>query len=77
MGIIRMDTHFYDEMIEYARKHLPEETCGLIVGTEDEEGRFIKKVYFYCLVPFHPSLSKEAAGYSTEHRHWHFGLCSL
>lgn len=39
MGIIRMDTHFYDEMIEYARMHLPEEACGLIAGTEDEEGR--------------------------------------
>lgn len=46
MGIIRMDASLYDEMIAYARQHLPEEACGLIAGTEDEKGRFIKKIYY-------------------------------
>lgn len=44
--IIRMEYQLYDEMVEYAAKHLPEEACGLIAGTEGKEGREIKKVYF-------------------------------
>ena len=46
MGIIRLDYHLYDELVEYAKKHLPEEACGLIAGTEDESGRQIKKIYY-------------------------------
>ena len=46
MGIVRVDFHLYDELVEYAKKHLPEEACGLIAGTEDENGRLIKKVYY-------------------------------
>ncbi len=47
MGIIRMDYHFYDEIINYAKANLPEESCGLLGGTIDEEGnRKIEKVYF-------------------------------
>lgn len=46
MGIIRLEYNLYDEIVEYAKEHLPEEACGLIAGLEDEEGRLIKKVYF-------------------------------
>ena len=46
MGIIRMDFHLYDELVAYAKDHLPEEACGLIAGTEDESGRHIKKIYY-------------------------------
>lgn len=44
--IIRMEYHLYDEMVKWAKEHLPEEACGLIAGTENETGREIKKVYF-------------------------------
>lgn len=46
MGIIRMKYDLYDEMVAYAREHLPEEACGLIAGTEDENGKHAEKVYF-------------------------------
>ena len=44
--VIRMDHHLYDDLVKWAREHLPEEACGLLAGTEDENGREIKKVYF-------------------------------
>lgn len=46
MAIIRMRDHLYDEIVNYAKEHLPEEACGLLAGVETEEGREIKKVYF-------------------------------
>ena len=46
MAIIRMESHLYDEMVDYAKEHLPEEACGLIAGVETEEGREIKKIYY-------------------------------
>ena len=47
MRIIRIDYRLYDEIIKYAKEHLPEEACGLIAGSEDEEGnRVIEKLYF-------------------------------
>lgn len=46
MGIIRVDYRIYDEIVKYAKEHLPEEACGLIAGTEDENGRLINKVYY-------------------------------
>ena len=46
MAIIRMEYKLYDEIVSYAREHLPEEACGLLGGTEDENGREIIKVYF-------------------------------
>lgn len=46
MAIIRMEYKLYDEIVSYAREHLPEEACGLLGGIEDENGREIKKVYF-------------------------------
>ena len=44
MAIIRMRDHLYDEIVNYAKEHLPEEACGLLAGAETEEGRvFISK----------------------------------
>ena len=53
MSIIRMKYPFLDEIAKYAKEHLPEEACGLIAGSEDENGRLITKVYY---------LTKGAAG---------------
>ena len=44
--IIRLDKDDFNELCEYARKHLPEEACGLIAGTEENGDRLIKKVYY-------------------------------
>ena len=46
MGIVRIDYHLYDEIVEYAREHLPEEACGRIAGSEDENGKKVEKVYY-------------------------------
>ena len=46
MSIIRMDVKLYDEIVQYAKKHLPEESCGLIAGEIDGDNKTIKKVYF-------------------------------
>ena len=47
MRIIRLDYRIYDDIVKYAKEHLPEEACGLIAGEEEEDGtRLIKKVYF-------------------------------
>ena len=47
MKIIRLDYRLYDDIVKYAKEHLPEEACGLIAGTEDEDGnRVIEKVYY-------------------------------
>lgn len=46
MEMIRMDDTFYDEIIAYAKEHLPEEACGLLAGTIDEDGKRIRKVYY-------------------------------
>lgn len=46
MSIIRMEYPFLDEMVDYARKHLPEEACGLLAGSEDESGRLVTKIYY-------------------------------
>lgn len=44
--IIRMEYHLYDDIVKWAREHLPEEACGLLAGVEDADVREIKKVYF-------------------------------
>ncbi len=46
MSIVRMEYPFLDEMVDYARKHLPEEACGLLAGSEDESGRLVTKIYY-------------------------------
>lgn len=44
--IIRIDYHLYDDIVKWAKEHLPEEACGLLAGTADENEREIRKVYF-------------------------------
>ena len=44
--IVRLDYHLYDDIVRYAKEHLPEEACGLIAGEETEDGRIVKKVYY-------------------------------
>ena len=44
--VILMDYLLNDDLVKWAREHLPEEACGLIAGTVDESGCEIKKVYF-------------------------------
>ena len=34
--IIRMEYHLYDELVKWAKEHLPEEACGLLAGTEED-----------------------------------------
>ena len=46
MSIIRMDCNIYNEMVRYAKEHLPEEACGLIAGKTSGDDKVIKKVYF-------------------------------
>lgn len=46
MSIIRMDCKIYDELVQYAKEHLPEESCGLIAGEIAGDNKTIKKVYF-------------------------------
>ena len=41
-----MDVTLYDEIVQYAKEHLPEESCGLIAGEIDGDNKTIKKVYF-------------------------------
>ena len=41
MAIIRMRDHLYDEIVNYAKEHLPEEACGLLAGVETGEGSHI------------------------------------
>lgn len=35
----------YEKMLEHARKHLPEEACGLIAGLKEGEDKHIRKVF--------------------------------
>ncbi len=46
MGIIRLDCHLYNDLVRYAKEHLPEEACGLIAGELKGDDRIIRKVYF-------------------------------
>ncbi len=46
MSIIRIHCDLYNELVEYAKEHLPEEACGLIAGDIDGNEKIIKKVYF-------------------------------
>lgn len=46
MKIIRLNYRIYDELVEYAKNHLPEEACGLIAGKETDGGFTIEKVYY-------------------------------
>lgn len=46
MSIIRMDCKLFDEIVQYAKNHLPEEACGLIAGEFEGNDKIIKKIYF-------------------------------
>lgn len=35
----------YEKIIQHAKSVLPEEACGLIAGTEDENGKHIEEIY--------------------------------
>lgn len=35
-----------EEMVSFAREKLPNEACGLIAGTEDEQEKRIERVYY-------------------------------
>ena len=36
----------FDTMVDWAKEHLPEESCGLLGGTKDGDVRTVKKVYY-------------------------------
>ena len=44
--MITMSKNDYEIILKHARENLPEEACGLIAGSEDENGRLIEKVYY-------------------------------
>lgn len=47
MAIIRMRDHLYDEIVNYAKEHLPEEACGLLAGVETgEEGKSERYIFW-------------------------------
>ena len=39
----------FDTILEYAKKNLPEEACGLIGGTIENGDKHIKKIYLLIL----------------------------
>jgi proteasome lid subunit RPN8/RPN11 len=44
--MLRLNKIDYENIIDHAKKCLPEEACGLIAGTKDGDVKDIKKVYF-------------------------------
>lgn len=45
MGSIKMAKADYEKILAHAKAELPDEACGLIAGTADENGKVIQKVY--------------------------------
>lgn len=43
---IKLAQSDFDKMAEWAKEHLPEESCGLLAGTKDGDVRIVKKVYY-------------------------------
>jgi proteasome lid subunit RPN8/RPN11 len=43
--MIKLSKSDYEKILEYAKKELPNEACGLIAGTKDGEDKIVKKVY--------------------------------
>lgn len=44
MIILKRDQ--FEEIVEHAKKNLPNEDCGLLAGTISDEIRTVKKIYF-------------------------------
>lgn len=43
---VKLSKEDYTGIVRHAESELPDEACGLIAGTIDEEGKTIKKVYY-------------------------------
>ena len=43
---IYLHKDLYNELVKYAKAHLPKESCGLIAGTADDKGRHISRIYY-------------------------------
>ncbi len=43
---IKLAQSDFDTMVDWAKEHLPEESCGLLAGTKDGDVRTVKKVYY-------------------------------
>ena len=43
---IKLAQSDFDTMVDWAKEHLPEESCGLLAGTKDGDVRVVKKVYY-------------------------------
>ena len=43
---IKLAQSDFDTMVDWAKEHLPEESCGLLGGTKDGDVRAVKKVYY-------------------------------
>ncbi|WP_270367115.1 M67 family metallopeptidase [Eubacterium ramulus] len=43
---IKLAQSDFDTMVDWAKEHLPEESCGLLGGTKDGDVRTVKKVYY-------------------------------
>ena len=43
---IKLAQSDFDTMADWAKEHLPEESCGLLAGTKDGDVRVVKKVYY-------------------------------
>lgn len=46
MSIIRIKNTLYNELVAYAKEHLPEEACGIVAGKIEGDEKLIEKVYF-------------------------------
>ena len=43
---IKLAQSDFDTMADWAKEHLPEESCGLLAGIKDGDVRVVKKVYY-------------------------------
>ena len=43
---IKLAQSDFDTMVDWAKEHLPEESCGLLGGTKDGDVHTVKKVYY-------------------------------
>ena len=43
---IKLAQSDFNTMADWAKEHLPEESCGLLAGIKDGDVRVVKKVYY-------------------------------